>query len=81
MLKERIGGTEGVVAKREEARRMVPSPPKVVQRSTFGVRDAVVEVWEEDEESVSVGGEYMGKGRRERSSSAAEGSRMKDIEG
>ena len=35
MLKERIGGTEGDVAKREEARRMVPSPPKVVVRSTL----------------------------------------------
>ncbi len=35
MLKLRIGGTEGVVAKKEEARRMVPSPPKVAVRSTF----------------------------------------------
>jgi hypothetical protein len=35
MLKERIGGTEGEVAKREEARRIVPSPPNVVIRSTL----------------------------------------------
>lgn len=35
MLKLRIGGTEGEVAKREEARRMVPSPPKVAVRSTL----------------------------------------------
>ena len=35
MLKERIGGTEGLWAKREEARRMVPSPPKVATRSTL----------------------------------------------
>jgi len=38
MLKERMGGTEAVVAKREEAWRIVPSPPKVVVRSTFGAR-------------------------------------------
>ena len=38
ILKESIGGTEGVVAKREEARRMVPSPPKVAVKSTFWVR-------------------------------------------
>ena len=35
MLKERIGGTEGDSAKRDEARRMVPSPPKVATRSTL----------------------------------------------
>ena len=35
MLKERMGGTEEVVAKREEAWSMVPSPPKVVVRSTL----------------------------------------------
>lgn len=35
MLKESIGGTSEVVAKREEARRMVPSPPNVAVRSTF----------------------------------------------
>jgi len=44
MLKERIGGTEGEVAKREEARRMVPSPPKVVTRSTLEGRRVVVGV-------------------------------------
>ncbi len=43
MLKLRIGGTEGVVAKNEEARRMVPSPPKVAVRSTLLGR-AVVRV-------------------------------------
>lgn len=41
MLKLRIGGTEGVVAKKEEARRMVPSPPKVAVRSTLLERAAV----------------------------------------
>lgn len=41
MLKLRIGGTEGEVAKREEARRMVPSPPKVAVRSTFWERGVV----------------------------------------
>ena len=35
MLKERMGGTEGVVAKREEARSIVPSPPNVAVKSTF----------------------------------------------
>lgn len=35
ILKERIGGTEGVVLKREEAWRIVPSPPNVAVRSTF----------------------------------------------
>ena len=35
MLNERIGGTEEDVANREEARRMVPSPPNVAIRSTL----------------------------------------------
>ena len=35
MLKERIGGTEVVEEKREEARRIVPSPPNVVTRSVL----------------------------------------------
>lgn len=51
MLKERMGGTEGVVAKREEAWRMVPSPPKVVVRSTLvergGEGEMVVVDWVE----------------------------------
>ena len=38
ILKDRIGGTERVVLKREEAWRMVPSPPKVAARSTLRVR-------------------------------------------
>lgn len=38
MLKERIGGTEGDLAKRDEARRMVPSPPNVATRSTLEER-------------------------------------------
>lgn len=38
MLKERIGGTEGDSAKRDEARRMVPSPPNVATRSTLEER-------------------------------------------
>lgn len=37
ILKLNIGGTEGEIAKSEEARRMVPSPPKVVIRSTLSV--------------------------------------------
>jgi len=35
MLKDRMGGTRDVVEKREEACRMVPSPPRVVIRSTL----------------------------------------------
>ena len=38
MLKERTGGTEMVEEKREEARRMVPSPPNVVTRSVLAWR-------------------------------------------
>lgn len=38
ILNESIGGTEGTVAKREEARRIVPSPPNVAVKSTFWVR-------------------------------------------
>ena len=38
MAKERMGGTEGEVEKRDEARRMVPSPPNVATRSVFWVR-------------------------------------------
>lgn len=47
-----------MVAKREEARRMVPSPPKVVVRSTFLERAVVSDVSadEEDRESGSGGG-------------------------
>ena len=52
-LKERIGGTEVEVEKREEAWRIVPSPPNVVARSVFWWRVC----WTEGEE-----GECMGKG-------------------
>ena len=38
MLKDSIGGTWVVVAKREEACRIVPSPPKVLVMSTFRSR-------------------------------------------
>ena len=47
IAKERMGGTEGEVENREEARRMVPSPPKVAARSVFWVRrlgDSLVDV-------------------------------------
>lgn len=48
MLKERMGGTEGDLAKRDEARRMVPSPPKVATRSTLEERlvEEVMVGWE-----------------------------------
>ena len=35
MAKERIGGTARVLEKSDEARRIVPSPPKVATRSVF----------------------------------------------
>ena len=35
MLKDRIGGTEVEAENKEDARRMVPSPPNVVVTSTF----------------------------------------------
>ena len=38
ILNDRIGGTDAADAKSEEARRMVPSPPKVVITSTFSWR-------------------------------------------
>ena len=38
MLNDSIGATDGVVAKREEAWRIVPSPPKVAVTSTFWLR-------------------------------------------
>ncbi len=44
MLKLKIGGTEGEVAKRDEARRMVPSPPKVVIRSTLSANSVGVNI-------------------------------------
>ena len=44
MANERIGGTRGVVEKREDARRMVPSPPKVATRSVFEWRWLDVDV-------------------------------------
>lgn len=43
MLKERIGGTSVVVAKREDACNIVPSPPKVAVISTFCTRGDVME--------------------------------------
>ena len=57
MLKLMIGGTEGAMAKSEEARRRVPSPPKVVMRSVLRGREKV-EAWivvveEEEEEGQS----------------------------
>lgn len=44
MLKDRIGGTSGEVAKSEEACRMVPSPPNVAVKSTFSASDTGGEV-------------------------------------
>lgn len=35
MLKASIGGTESEVANKDDACKMVPSPPKVAVRSTF----------------------------------------------
>ena len=46
MLKERMGGTEREFANMDEAWRMVPSPPKVVVRSTL---------WESGEEVEGAG--------------------------
>lgn len=40
MLNARMGGTEADVANREEACKIVPSPPNVVVRSTFWAREA-----------------------------------------
>lgn len=39
MLKDKIGGTSGEVAKSEEACRIVPSPPNVAVKSTFSASD------------------------------------------
>lgn len=39
MLKERMGGTLSDLAKREDAWRIVPSPPKVVTKSTVWAND------------------------------------------
>ena len=41
MLKDRIGGTRASAAKRNEACRMVPSPPKVETRSTLRDKSAL----------------------------------------
>jgi len=71
MLKLRMGGTEGVEAKREEAWRIVPSPPKVVMRSIL-------------EEGVEVRGEgkvEMGKGRWGEREVARGGSKRREREG
>lgn len=38
MLKDRMGGTRGVLEKSAEARSIVPSPPKVVVISTLVVK-------------------------------------------
>lgn len=38
MLNDRMGGTSQDVLKREDACRIVPSPPKVVVRSIFWAR-------------------------------------------
>jgi hypothetical protein len=68
--KERIGGTEEVLAKMDEAWRIVPSPPKVAMRSTLG--------------SLLRGGagkEKMGKRRWSRIWLARAGSKMREREG
>lgn len=75
IAKLRMGGTEGECEKRFEARRMVPSPPRVHMRSVFVERRAGTEFCAG---SVYV---YIGKGRCWWSSLAAEGSRMMLIEG
>ena len=66
MLKERIGGTWRSVEKSEDACRMVPSPPRVVVRSTFLVRSSDVLVV------------YIGKGNRLWICAATAGSKMKE---
>ena len=78
MLNDSIGGTEGVVAKREEAWRIVPSPPKVAVTSTFPLRreDELFAIVPED-----CGKVYRGKGTRGWSSCADEASRIKEMDG
>ena len=80
MLKESIGGTEGVLAKREEAWRIVPSPPKVAVKSTFLAskedRYTAFEVV-----VVTRGIVFIGMGRRWWRSYAGACSRMKHIDG
>lgn len=39
MPNDRIGGTEAAVANRDDARRIVPSPPSVETRSTLSWKD------------------------------------------
>jgi hypothetical protein len=66
MLKERIGGTWRVVLNREDAWRMVPSPPRVVTMSIFVGRlpeDVVV---------------YIGKGKDRWICEATRGSNMRE---
>jgi hypothetical protein len=89
MLKLRIGGTEGEVAKRDEARRMVPSPPKVAIRSTLsanavGVDIGLRELGElvaEVDEGGDGGIAWIGKGREVCISEAEAGEVMKDVDG
>ena len=65
MLNDRMGGTCNVVLNSEEAWRIVPSPPRVVTRSTFAGRllDEVV---------------YIGKGRERWICVATGGSKIRE---
>ena len=78
MLNDSIGGTEGAVAKREEAWRMVPSPPKVAVTSTFALRrgEGLFAIVPE-----GCGNVYRGKGTREWSLYADEASTIKEMDG
>ena len=76
IAKERIGGTHGVVEKREDARRIVPSPPNVTTRSGLEWMGLVP-----DEGSCCRGEEKMGWGRSLWRVEARAGSVIRDIEG
>lgn len=73
MLKDRIGGTSGEVAKSEEACRMVPSPPNVAVKSTFSASDTKGEA--------SDCGLYIGNEKEAWRELASSGSRMNETLG
>lgn len=72
ILNDRTGGTLKHVAKRDDARRIVPSPPRVMIRSILSCNA---------DNCLSRGAEYTGNGREECTSSAVFGSRTTPMDG
>ena len=73
ILNESRGGTSSKDANIDDARKIVPSPPKVIVRSTFS--------WKSWGDQASIVPEYVGKGKSAWTSLAARSSRRAFVKG